>query len=652
MAFVFKSERMWNIIKTQTENIGPGEYLPQTEVKQVKINKKPFLSGTKRNSTQKNDFPGPGAYYQDKTLINYLKNIQNEKIAEQNDKILLLSKGKNIVLQGNAEKLGFSIKEKRFKINNETNFPGPGFYFVKNIIGKKKSSIKSAENPIEINNKLKKIRRQEFLLIPSIPAKNQMFGFDITEKGDLIQKKDPDMYKVFRGEKGDCVGPGNYEIEKPNHWLKTGTEWSKFKTTRDSNGKKKENEKNINECLSMSTTRYSDSLGKSWFFFGNRFYNNNKDNLSKTMYSLKNNFNISKVNDNNNVKILNKNIMNSRIVKIKENNKKNGIRKDIFENIIKRNEPGPGYYYNQNTFLGFKTQEFPEYKQFFGSKVERFGKIKVNSFVGPGSYFINDNKKNIDNNVNNSSNSKQSFIFKGKMSSTIENFVPFNLGEERFSKSQGQKGDIPGPGQYKIRGIFSANKIKIRKIYKRLNNFGSSEKRFPDRGNTKLEYETPGADSYLKKHSKLEKLMLFSNTNNLYRSRYISHVKKDNKKILIKKRKSDSVPPVGLYHPEMIYTIDYNNKKKITQSREIEGVAFESRVNRKSLKKSQTGNNIGPGYYFNEKVIKNLQKYPPFNQSCKKRNKDSSDIMINGPGQNNIDSYYDWNKKTFNITFI
>ena len=527
MAFVFKSERMGKIIKNQTENIGPGEYLPQTEIKQVKINKKPFLSGAKRNITQKNDIPGPGAYYQDKTLINYLKNIQNEKIAEQNAQIFLLSKGNNIELQTNGEKLGFLIKEKRFKINNETNFPGPGFYFVKNNIEKKKSPIKSAENPIEINNKLKKIRRQEFLLIPTIPAKNQIFGFDITEKRKLIQKKVPDIYKVFTGEKGDCVGPGCYEIEKPNHWLKTGTEWSKFQTTR------KENEKHIIEYLSMSTTRYSDSLGKTGFFFGNRL-NNINDNMSKTMYSLKNNFNISKVNENNNVKIVNKNIMNCRIVNVMENNKKKGNIKESYENIIKRNEPGPGYYYNQNTFLDFKTQEFPEYKQFFGSKVERLGKIKVNPFVGLSSYFRNE--------INNNKNSKQPLIFKVKMSSTIENFAPFNLREEKFSKSQAQKGDIPGPGQYKIRGTFSSNKNKIRKLYKKFK-FGSFEKRFPERGNTKWEYETPGPDSSLKQDSKIGKIMLFSNLNNIYSTRYSSNIIKDNKKI-IKKRKYDSVPPV------------------------------------------------------------------------------------------------------------
>lgn len=34
-------------------------------------------------------------------------------------------------------------------------------------------------------------------------------------------------------EKGDAVGPGSYEIEKPNNWHKNGTERSKFKVQRD-----------------------------------------------------------------------------------------------------------------------------------------------------------------------------------------------------------------------------------------------------------------------------------------------------------------------------------------------------------------------------------------------------------------------------------
>ena len=660
MAFVFKSEKGTNKLKNATRDIGPGEYLPQTDIKLIKLNKEPFLSSVKRNIIHANDVPGPGAYYQDETLINYLKNIQNEKISEQNDKVHLLAKGNNIELQTNSEKLGFLMKERRFKIEGNNNIPGPGFYFPK-ISQKKNFSIKKIENPIEINNKLEKIRRQEFSLIPTIPSKKQTHGFEITDNGDLIQKQDPDMYKTFTGEKGDTVGPGSYEIEKPNHWLRTGTEWSKFRTTRDSKGKKRENEKNMGDGLSMTTTRYSDSLGKTGFSAGKNLSEIN-EGMSKTMY----NYNVKDKNqgigDNNKKKNMNKNIMNCRIINVKENNRKKPIVKETFETVIKKNSPGPGYYYNQNTFSGFHKKQVPEYKQFFGSKLERFIKIKENSPLGPGTYFptkpefIN---KNNDNNDNNNKNNQEILPFKERMACTMEHFAPFNLRGERFQKRHGAKHfEVPGPGQYTIRGAFSATKDKNKKFYKTFTKFGSSERRFADRGNSKWQYDTPGPGSYLNQdtNSKIGKLTSYINLNNIYRGHVynpninnINH----NGNIIINKKKVDIVPPVGLYHPEMIYTIDYNNRKKVVENNNIEGVAFDSGISKRNIdKKSTTGVNLGPGYYYKEKVIKGSQKFPPFSQSSKKWPDSSTEDMINGPGQYNLDSYFDWNKKTFNVNFV
>ena len=47
MAFVFKSEKGTNKLKNTTRDIGPGEYLPQTDIKLIKLNKEPFLSSVK-----------------------------------------------------------------------------------------------------------------------------------------------------------------------------------------------------------------------------------------------------------------------------------------------------------------------------------------------------------------------------------------------------------------------------------------------------------------------------------------------------------------------------------------------------------------------------------------------------------------------------
>ena len=632
MAFVFKSERMTNNNSSSTNNIGPGEYLPQTDFKIIKLNKKPFLSGVKRSKFYSNDVPGPGSYYQDNTLISYLKNIQNEKIAKQNDKVQLQLKGNNIEFHNNIEKLGFLIKERRFKVINENKNLGPGLYFQNNNNSNKKllSNKNKIENPIEINNKLEKIRHKEFSLIPTIPSKKQIFGFDVTENGDLIQKQDPDMYKTFTGEKGDTVGPGSYDIERPNNWLKSGTEWSKFRVTRDSYLKKNENEKN--NGMSMTTTRYSENFGKTKFN-----NNNNYEISSKTMYNNYNNLNKNQIKGN-------KNILNCRIIKVKETNKKIIKKDNIIDNVV-LNYPGPGYYFNQNTFSGIKMKQTPEYRQFFGSKLERFSKIKSNSSLGPGSYFINDNTNQ------NLNNSNQNLSFKEKMSRTMETFAPFNLRSDRFSKSLDEKNkNFPGPGQYEIKGTFSDKNIKFNKT---MIKFGSSEKRFSDKGNMKWQFETPGPGSYINQNtnSKIGKITKFSNINNIYRmNKFIpnyNHIEYNN---INKNNRSESVPPVGLYRPEMIYSIDYRNRKKILENKNVDGVAFDSGVDKKSMKKSQTGVNIGPGYYFKEKFIRNVQNYPPFNQSSKKN--DYNVNSFNGPGDYIIDSYYDWNKRSFNVNFV
>ena len=91
------------------------------------------------------------------------------------------------------------------------------------------------------------------------------------------------MYKTFSGEKGDTVGPGSYEIEKPNNWHKTGTEWSKLKVQRDFN-KKDKTGKNNSTCF--SSTNYSDTgktNTKNSFYSPNSTTNNFNENKLKEL---------------------------------------------------------------------------------------------------------------------------------------------------------------------------------------------------------------------------------------------------------------------------------------------------------------------------------------------------------------------------------
>ena len=235
MAMVFKSKKdLEEPVKKNSKNPGPGDYLPQTTFRKISSNKEPFLSTINGTFHPRNNYPGPGSYYQDDVLIQFLKNIQNEKITDNNEKkSLSQSKIKNIKIEeNNREKLGFNSKTKRFNLIVDSNKPGPGYYFQK-INKYHKTNLQKIKE--EYNAKQKQINKiaKEFDLIPTIPSKNKQFGFDILDDGKIIQKKDPNLNQTYTGEKGDTVGPGTYEVEKKNEWYKTRPKWTMSKDIRN-----------------------------------------------------------------------------------------------------------------------------------------------------------------------------------------------------------------------------------------------------------------------------------------------------------------------------------------------------------------------------------------------------------------------------------
>ena len=139
MAFVFKEERKTDVIPN-TE-LGPGEYLPQTIPKKEKLNDStPFERKEPRLKSATNLNPGPGSYYFNDSELKLQKMVAQAEIANFNQDELIAqeivdapydSKEPNktkYVLRPNKEKLGFEVKEKRFK-NPNNEVPGPGQYF-------------------------------------------------------------------------------------------------------------------------------------------------------------------------------------------------------------------------------------------------------------------------------------------------------------------------------------------------------------------------------------------------------------------------------------------------------------------------------------------------------------------------------------------
>lgn len=629
MAMVFKSEKnLIEPLKKNKDNPGPGEYLPQTKYKKIKINQEPFLSTINGTIHRRNNFPGPGSYYQDDILIKYLKNIQNQKILDNNDKKYSSQTKRNMFNdEKKIEKLGFNSKSKRFNIIIEQN-PGPGYYFPKINKYYKNKTLKIKEDEYNSKQRQKSKIKNEFNLIPTIPSKNQKYGFDILEDGKILQKKDPNLYKLFTGEKGDTVGPGTYEVEKKNELYKTRPQWTMSKDIRNCYITNWENMSKI-ETSSLISTNHTDypnnfnnsnllsSITASKFFIDDKLnvfelspYN--ISNYSISNYDSQTNLNNSNINLSCNIGNVSNNKNNNSINKSINNNTFNNekYRKISSRELFKINDnPGPGFYIDRFKQSSFKFKYIPENKQFFGSKIERFHNIN-NSY----DYYYNDDNYLInDNNI--------------KSKSTIC-FPAFSSVEQRFKIPLSIKEKIsnPSPCQYNP-------KIKKNKSFSNFDKFNTSTKRFIIDNNLKYKNGLPGPGCYnpeeIKKHISTKKFIISNNT------------KKHNKT-------NNDFYPIN-YN---IHTIEYNNNKKLN-STNLKNVTF-FKCN-PGIAKSMSCKHFGPspGTYYRDKKYEFKQIIPPFNRSSEKKVEfTKKSIVKGGPGQYNHDSYFDWNKKTFNISYL
>ena len=345
--------------------MGPGEYLPITQDKKFKKSNilAPFDSSVKKFKSPygelnaiKNATPGPGKYYTDELRIKtkkieYLENIKRSNI----DDFIPNKSQTNTNFFPVSEKLGFDIKVQRFKnIANEN--PGPGEYFkgkkdrkIEETKGRAKSALYLANNYIPKNN----------VLVPSIPYKDN--GYEIGENNNLIKlESDKEIWKKDKNK----VGPGSYDIDNPQSWLKNGTSWSKMKEERVMNTRDQQNLKDI--------TRPETAIDLNIVSISS-----NKKNKKSKKYINKNKFQAIRHNP------VYKQMMND-------------IAEDdnlLIKNKNRDGHPGPGQYIDIIKSSGFykDTIPYPEFKQFFLSNNERFPEKRFNDLLGPTTYYENNN---------------------------------------------------------------------------------------------------------------------------------------------------------------------------------------------------------------------------------------------------------------------
>ena len=495
----------------------------------------------------------------------------------------------------------FTPNQKRIKIfNSENDVPGPGQYFKENKKREKKKQILFRNSTFSFNETFTKNR---VISIPSKFSKN---------------KNNIEIIHNFFDKQENKEKKNNYKDKSSSNYIKN-------KINKNKNIILNNNERHFDSNHTNSNNSTSQTINNSLTIFN---YNEKKNDLDKYFYTGQSHkvFKMSqgKIYKNPTFSIFTSNIFN----------KNNLIEKNFFE----KENPRKSIFFDSYS----TTAQKEKYFQNFGSSTIRniFSQEKINFSEKYQPKVINNEKLKMEKskslkNLNTTTPSNIKKFYKSKKYILKENHVF----EKKLLSSK------IGSRMYES--------LKNRKIYKKdMEKFGSSEIRFPI---NLLETITPGPGFYYKDckikkingHSFIPKNIIKDNLKG------ISKFKLDIFKESIKNEKNKS-PSVGEYFPEKYNSIEYTNQKIKTKNKII-----SNKINNNNLKiqtnkltdiqKENIIENINISY---PKIIE--QKAPFLSNENRKgfENYQIKDInYIVGPGSYLEDSYFDWNKKSYNLLF-
>lgn len=227
------------------------------------------------------------------------------------------------------------IYKQDFPGNKNLNI-GPGSYNPPN------ASVKSFQSSKP------KIEWQQMAVLrlpnaPSIPSHNNVFGYEETMDGELIQQQNPE--KVYSGSRGDSVGPGQYEMKNLVN-RNTGTNWHSSK---------------VNRPIFTARGAKNNMIGPG-------------------------SYEIIKCMGTASQKVRGTSCFVSAVPKSTACIKENITRPTDDEEEFDENPPGPGSY--NPKFGAFEQRSFPGPIQQFGCTAVRFSQVKnaMGSTLGPGQY--------------------------------------------------------------------------------------------------------------------------------------------------------------------------------------------------------------------------------------------------------------------------
>jgi hypothetical protein len=486
------------------------------------------------------------------------------------------------------DKKPFTFMERRFKENYKNDTPGPGYYHMEEQRPRSKDMQKVARKSYDANAVVSRVS--------SIPFKDNSYGYNLDGKGNLVINHSPDSAFCYKGEKNDKVGPDRYNTVKPKDWIKRSIDWSKSKSER-CNVKKAE-EQSTQQPLKEDITVIP--FKKKYF----------KEKIVKDLVDRR-----------------------KRILELQVNIPK----PDLAEDIVSKETPGPGYYYSEDIFSSFKSKQKEPAYQSFGTFEQRFNNYKK---LEESDEFVDNKKLIIDERYDQLRTKKLkeqvnfNSVFVKDMKRKRQNSASIEIKKESDWKEK------LGPGTYEL----TQSK---KPAYSNIAMFGSMEKRFVP--NKVSNEKVPGPGSYFSQND------ILSNKNHTLGKLFSNTLKKGKFKsepipnpILTTEKKEDVTPGVGTYSPEINTSLNYKILKNVYKYNNSD-IPFQSKEIR--FKDSRDLNTkVGPGLYHKD-VVKGLPEkiIKPTHQSISFKDKLSEDL---GPGSYDLGSYFEWNKKSYNILYV
>jgi len=506
----------------------------------------------------------------------------------------------------------FITGDTRFK-SSDNHIPGVGEYNINmyNIYNNKFSTPKKNSSYT-----YKRLNLHEFILnekLQTLPNKSRLYN-------NIIDPEDEELLNLFKSNNKDAKNEDSNFNSNDNSFFTNNINY-KHNNAIDWKKVSKKNLETENNSSLDSKRIPNDFVMLTEF---NVLNNNIQKDLKKIIS--KNNLEPKQVLYKNNILGFKDNFdsNNINLTSIPFKNKEN--KKDLVE-------PGPGAYDPMNNNFRFEPKK-NRYQNFgtYGSRNMRPIPMNKRSL-----------RINTENNLNHLRFKKvlrDNMNKLNKYKRLLHN-LRLNIIKEQAKQFKNNVENNLGPGSYSPESLFNLKRLKIKNLSKTIN-FNNKEERKPSyieiNENPGVgEYDTTGEyKNFIEKNMDLQK----SNRN---KERNDQKIMMENYKKKLKKRERTII------RLDYVDTEEYRKRKLFMNSNNVFKPPFNSAVPKFKPEK-KIGVDIpfieDTNYHKKEMNHKNV----PFLSKAKRWDKEKNDVK-SGPGSYEQRSFFDWNKKSFNVQY-